>query len=115
MVSKEPAEADGPAIPGAGEPVPAVWPGFSISRLPRILFGAGRSGELGALVREYGRTALVVVRGPGFTASMDWTRLLGALETAGVEVTVESVTGEPSPALVDEIVEIGRASCRERV
>ena len=110
MVSKEPAEADGPAIPGAGEPVPAVWPGFSISRLPRILFGAGRSGELGALVREYGRTALVVVRGPGFTASMDWTRLLGALETAGVEVTVESVTGEPSPALVDEIVARHRGS-----
>jgi alcohol dehydrogenase len=84
--------------------VPAPWPGFSIARLPRILFGGGTSGQLGSVVREFGRSALVVVRGPGFTESPDWARLLAALQTAGVEVSLETVSGEPSPALVDEIV-----------
>ena len=110
MVSKGPAGADEPVDPGATAPVPAAWQGFTIARLPRIVFGAGRSGELGKAVREFGRRALVVVRGPGFTDTMDWTRLLVALETAGVEVTLESVSGEPSPTLIDEIVARHRGS-----
>ena len=104
MESKGPAEAGGPAGSGAGVTVPAVWPGFSISRLPRILFGAGRSGELPGAVRGFGSRALVVVRGPGFTESADWARLRGALESAGVAVAVEAVSGEPAPSIVDEIV-----------
>jgi alcohol dehydrogenase len=110
MVSKGPTGADESADPGATAPVPAAWNGFTIARLPRIVFGAGRSGELGKAVREFGRRALVVVRGPGFTDTMDWTRLLVALETAGVEVTLESVSGEPSPTLIDEIVARHRGS-----
>jgi alcohol dehydrogenase len=110
MESKGPAEAEVRAEPGAGAPVVAGWPGFTVARLPRILFGAGRSGELGAVVREFGRHALVIVRGPSFTASMDWTRLLGGLEAAGVGLSLESVSGEPSPALVDEIVARHRGS-----
>jgi alcohol dehydrogenase len=68
------------------------------------MFGAGRAGDLGEVVREFGRNALVITRGPGFTASDDWVRLLVALETEGVIVFLETVAGEPSPALVDEIV-----------
>jgi alcohol dehydrogenase len=109
-MSKGPTGADEPVDPGAGAPVPAAWQGFTITRLPRIVFGAGRAGELGKAVREFGRRALVVVRGPGFTETMDWTRLLVALETAGVEVTLESVSGEPSPTLIDEIVARHRGS-----
>jgi alcohol dehydrogenase len=90
--------------------VPAPWPGFSIARLPRILLGCGTSGQLGPVVREFGRNALVVVRAPGFTESPDWARLLATLETAGVEVALETVSGEPSPALVDEIVARHRGS-----
>ena len=92
------------AEPPNGSREAAVWSGFTVARLPRILFGAGRSGELGAVVREFGRKALVIVRGPDFLASQDWMRLLVALETPGVEVVVESVSGEPSPSVVDGIV-----------
>jgi alcohol dehydrogenase len=87
-----------------------AWPGFSIARLPRILFGAGRSGELGGVVGEFGRRALVVVRGPGFTDTADWAGLRDALESAGVDVALEAVSAEPSPALVDEIVARHRGS-----
>jgi alcohol dehydrogenase len=110
MVSKEPAAAEGPATPGAGAAVPPGWPGFTVARLPRILFGAGRRRELGAVAGEFGRTALVVVRGPAFTDSPEWADLRAGLEAAGVSVAVESVSGEPSPALVDEIVARHRRS-----
>ena len=89
---------------GIGGAEPAPWPGFSIARLPRIVFGSGTSMQLGSVVGEFGRTALVVVRGPTFTGSTAWVRLLAALETAGVDVTLESVSGEPSPETVDAIV-----------
>jgi alcohol dehydrogenase len=110
MEFKGPAEPGEPEGAGAGETVLAAWTGFSVARLPRILFGSGTSGELGAVVREFGRKALVIVRAPGFTDSLDWVRLLVAMETAGVEVALESVSGEPSPALVDEIVARRRGS-----
>ena len=112
MESKEPA---GGKRPGAGTSAaePAHWPGFSIARLPRIMFGSGTAGQLGSVVREFGRKALVVVRGPSFTGSTDWVRLLAALETAGVDVAVESVSGEPSPEVVDGIVARHRLSGAE--
>jgi alcohol dehydrogenase len=98
------AEAGRPAGAGAAATEPFGRLEFSIARLPRILFGGGTSGKLGSVAREFGRRALVIVRGPGFTDSLEWVRLLAALETAGVQVELESVSGEPSPTLVDEIV-----------
>jgi alcohol dehydrogenase len=109
-MNKGPAEAREHLSAVAGATVPAAWPGFSIARLPRILFGGGTSGELGAVVREFGHRALVVVRGPGFTESPAWARIRAALELAGVEVALESVSGEPSPALVDGIAARHRGS-----
>jgi alcohol dehydrogenase len=110
MTMKGPAEAGEPAERGASASVPVGWPRFSIARLPRILFGSGTSGELGTVVREFGPRALMVVRGPGFTESSDWARLRTSLEAAGVEVSLEAVSGEPSPAIVDEIVARQRGS-----
>lgn len=109
MDSKEPVGSERPGAP-AGTAELAPWPGFAVARLPRILFGSGTTGQLGSVVREFGRRALVVVRGPGFTDSLDWTRLLVAMETAGVQVDLESVSGEPSPELVDGIVARHRGS-----
>jgi alcohol dehydrogenase class IV len=110
-----PAKAGGSNPAGARSPEPAGWQGFTIARLPRVVFGAGRSGELGKIVREFGRKALVVTRGPAFTGSHDWTRLLVAMETAGVQVVLESVSGEPSPAAIDEIVACHRSGIRPAV
>jgi len=109
MDPKEPTGDERPGVP-AGKAEPAPWPGFAIARLPRIVFGSGTSRQLSSVVREFGRRALVIVRGPGFTDSMDWTRLLVAMETAGVQVALESVAGEPSPDLVDSIVARHRGS-----
>jgi alcohol dehydrogenase class IV len=105
-----PAETGEPIGAGDGATVPAAWPKFSIARLPRIMFGGGTSGELGSVVREFGQKALVIVRGPSFTASPDWARIRAALETGGVDFALESVSGEPSPTIVDGIVARHRGS-----
>jgi alcohol dehydrogenase class IV len=76
----------------------------STLRLPEIVAGPGKIAELPRIVRGFGRRALVVVRGPGFTETPDWARIGASLSAAGVEFEVEAVSGEPSPALVDRIV-----------
>ena len=86
-----------------------AWPLFSISRLPAIRFGAGRSAELAEVVRGFGSRALVVTREPGFTDGPAWAGLEAGLRAAGVEVETVGVSGEPSPSLVDEIVARVRA------
>jgi alcohol dehydrogenase class IV len=76
----------------------------STLRLPEIVAGPGKVAELPYVVRRFGQRALVVVRRPGFTRGDDWVRIEASLTAAGVEFEVEGVSGEPSPALVDEIV-----------
>jgi alcohol dehydrogenase len=76
----------------------------STLRLPEIVAGRGKVAELPYVVRRFGQRALVVVRRPGFTRGDDWVRIEASLTAAGVEFEVEGVSGEPSPALVDEIV-----------
>jgi alcohol dehydrogenase class IV len=82
----------------------------STLRLPEIVAGPASIAELPRIVAGFGRRALVVVRGPGFTETADWARIGASLSTAGIEFEVEGVLGEPSPALVDEIV--GRVRAR---
>ena len=85
-------------------------PDFAIARLPRIVFGAGRIGELPGLVRGFGTRALLVVRASGLAGSEAADEVRSALESAGMELAIEGVSGEPSPELVDGIVARARAT-----
>jgi alcohol dehydrogenase class IV len=86
----------------------------STLRLPEIIAGPGKVAELPRIVGGFGRRALVIVRGPGFAEGEDWARIGAGLSAAGVELDVEGVSGEPSPALVDEIVARARARAGTR-
>lgn len=79
-------------------------PIFSISRLPRIVFGAGSIGRLPALVGEFGRRALVVTGARSLRNSKQWATLADGLKAAGIELAELSVSDEPSPQLVDDAV-----------
>ncbi len=87
----------------------------STLRLPEIRFGAGRASELAEVVRGFGRRALIVARGRSFVEGEDWARLSGQLRTAGIECELESVSGEPSPDVVDGIVARARERARTGV
>jgi len=86
-----------------------IFPPFSLSRLPRILYGAGRISEVPALAAGYGRTALLVTGCHSFCGTWRWQNFTQSLEAQGMSWLHFTVSGEPSPALVDEAVRRYRA------
>ncbi len=77
---------------------------FSITALPRIFFGDGQLSQLPNLIREYGRQILLVCGGSSFVDSPYWLELQQELVRADIGYRLFNVTGEPSPAMVDEAV-----------
>ncbi len=78
---------------------------FSISRFPRILFGSGRINEIPALAATYGKTCLLVTGKQSFCASPRWLIFTSALAAQGLRWLHVTVSGEPSPSVVDKAVQ----------
>lgn len=81
---------------------------FTILRLPRIVFGAGRIGELAAEARAFGGRCLLVTGGSALRSGPFWAPLAESFAAAGVSLETVAVTGEPSPELVDATVKAYR-------
>ncbi len=77
---------------------------FDVSRLPRIVFGAGRIGELPAIAAGFGSRVLLVTGGRSFREGPAWAPLVDGLAAAGVSWSHLAVAGEPSPEVVDGAV-----------
>ncbi|MFC3700056.1 iron-containing alcohol dehydrogenase [Reinekea marina] len=77
---------------------------FSISRLPRILFGAGELSKLPAEIQSFGSNVLIITGGQSFTQSIQWSVLKRSLDELNIDVHLERVSGEPTPGQVDAIV-----------
>lgn len=77
---------------------------FSISRLPRIEFGAGSFAKVPELAARFGRRALIVTGAKSLEAAGHWEGLTRELDRLGFSWARLVVTGEPSPQLVDEAV-----------
>ncbi len=81
------------------------WNNFNISRLPRVLFGAGRINELSDLILHYGNQLLLVTGKSSFHHSPNWEQLIVSLDEREIHWHHVIVSGEPSPALVDDVVQ----------
>ena len=83
-------------------------PSFEFATATRIVFGPGRTREVGTLAKEMGRRALIVT-------GRDHTRaqsLITFLRQSGIESVVYSVAGEPELATVtDGIAKAKSAAC----
>lgn len=77
---------------------------FSISRLPRIIYGCGRLGEVPALASSYGNRTLLVTGKHSFYGTKRWPAFIEALEKRNIDCLHVTVSGEPSPQLVDQAV-----------
>jgi len=77
---------------------------FRFARLPLIIFGGGRISELAAIVRESGNIMLLVTGASSFTGSANAGNIFGQFREKGINVHHITVTGEPSPEVVDEAV-----------
>ena len=77
---------------------------FSVARLPRIVFGAGKLAEVPLLAREFGARALLVTGKRAFTSSAFWSPFTDGLRLHGITFDKEIIVGEPSPQMIDEAV-----------
>ena len=79
-------------------------PYFELSRLPRIIFGAGQADQLPERVAALGRRAVIVTGGSFLAASGHWDHLVQGLKQQSVAWFQVKVEEEPSPDLVDRAV-----------
>jgi alcohol dehydrogenase len=77
---------------------------FDVTALPRVIFGAGRIGELAAEIRRFGQRALLVTGVQSFRSGTHWPVLTDSLAADKIEWDHVCITGEPSPEMVDQIV-----------
>lgn len=75
---------------------------FELSRLPRIVFGAGALNKVPALAARFGRRALLVTGARSFRESSFWASFVDGMKAQGCAIEILAVAGEPSPQLVDE-------------
>jgi alcohol dehydrogenase class IV len=77
---------------------------FSIGRLPRIEFGAGRLAQLPSIAARYGQRLLILTGGRSFTETVHWEALQNALAATGLTHDLVRIAGEPSPDQIDSMV-----------
>jgi alcohol dehydrogenase class IV len=76
---------------------------FSISGIPKIIFGAGSFSDLHKIIRSYGRNALIITGGDSFKQSGRLDELTSQLDQSKVKYFTASVSGEPTADAVDDI------------
>lgn len=76
-------------------------PAFTIAALPAIVFGDGTRRRLPELAAQFGSKVLLVTGATSFVQSPAWPELLDGLAARHLHQAHMTVSGEPSPALVD--------------
>ena len=77
---------------------------FGIARLPRIEFGCGKFAQLAELGAHYGQRALLVTGASSFARTPYWTQMQQQFDQQGMTCSSVSISGEPSPQMVDQVV-----------
>ena len=77
---------------------------FSIARLPRIEFGAGSINSLPDRILQHGKRILLVTGARSLRESTAWPDIEAGLDRAGIDRELLSISGEPSPQVVDNAV-----------
>lgn len=77
---------------------------FNFSRIPRIVFGVGKFNLLAEIIAEIGNNTLILTGAQSFMRSGKFDILIKSLKKRSVKWYHRSVIGEPSPALIDDMV-----------
>lgn len=77
---------------------------FSLARLPRVEFGAGRVALLPQLAARYGSRVLLISGAQSLQSTPHWNALLDGLRKQDINWDLLHVSNEPSPQLVDGAV-----------
>lgn len=83
---------------------------FQFSSLPEIMFGAGKRNELPSAVRSIGNKVLLLTVSSSVHNLGHVDEIITGLQKANLELSHEVIDHEPSPAMVDQIVDKHRES-----
>lgn len=78
---------------------------FSIKPLPSITFGAGCIVDLSSIVESLGSRFLIIAGASFRSRQKNWIRIENKLQSGGVMIDYAVITGEPTAASIDLIVE----------
>ena len=83
---------------------------FQFSSLPKIIFGPGKRNELAAELSSRGNRILLLTGSSSVHNSGHGDEIITALKSANLDLEHEVIAHEPSPSLIDQIVEKHRLS-----
>ena len=83
---------------------------FQFSSLPEIIFGKGKRNELANAVKARGNRVLLLTGSSSIHNSGHGDEIISSLEAAKLELKHEVIAHEPSPSLIDQIVQKYRPS-----
>ena len=78
---------------------------FNFFANPQVLFGPGKLEHLPQLIKRYGHTVLIITGSQSFLNSDHWANLSRTLEKQDIDVFQAVISGEPTPAMIDGIVQ----------
>ncbi len=78
---------------------------FNFFSNPNVQFGPGKLARLPKLAKSYGNTLLLITGAKSFKKSDHCAQLLKELENESIIVYQATVKNEPSPSIIDEIVD----------
>ncbi|MCU7800801.1 MAG: iron-containing alcohol dehydrogenase [gamma proteobacterium symbiont of Lucinoma myriamae] len=77
---------------------------FSLSLFPRIEFGSGSIARLPEKIKHYGQRLLLITGSSSFYQTAQWNKLIKQLEQQKIQWFHTTISGEPSPQIIDAAV-----------
>ena len=77
---------------------------FSISRLPKIIFGEGEFKQLASEIAAVGNNILIVTGSRSFIDMPQWEELQSDLFNLNISWSLVQIKGEPNPTIIDQTI-----------
>jgi len=78
---------------------------FVFAPMPKLIAGPATAGKLGAIAASFGHRALLITGGGALDRSGCLSRIKKDLQRTGLQVDHFRIIGEPSPAVIDAVVD----------
>ncbi|TXT58600.1 MAG: Iron-containing alcohol dehydrogenase [Promethearchaeota archaeon] len=78
---------------------------FNFASIPHIIFGAGKLSQLYETIPKFGKNILILTGEKSLKDSGKWDLIADELTKRNITFHRETVSGEPSPSIVDQITD----------
>ena len=75
---------------------------FNFTKIPNIIFGAGKLNQLFEIIPKFGKNILFVIGENSLKNSGKWAEIESGLERTSLQYSLITVPKEPSPPLIDD-------------